>query len=143
LMYLSSKTFIYIFHAILLTLGTILSPDPSNKSGLILASCLLCYLFCFSYISFCICNSSFLCIFIIIFSTTTIEPNIIPPKIAFLNATRAPERKASNPPVTAPAMIWFHESSFLRRPINAQSVAEKRPAQIAKLPRYQIKYLQE
>jgi hypothetical protein len=71
-----------------------------------------------------------------IFSTTTIDPNIIPPKIAFFNATLAPERKASRPPVTAPAMIWFHESSFLRRPIKAQSVAEKRPAQMAKLPTF-------
>ena len=80
--------------------------------------------------------------FIINRSTITIDPRIIPPKIAFLRATRIPERKAKRPPVTAPAVIWFKAPSYLRMPIRAQSVKEKSPAQSAKLPRYGIKYLQ-
>lgn len=66
--------------------------------------------------------------------TITIEPKIMPPKIAFFKATRAPERKANKPPVTAPAMIWFIAPSYLRMPIRAQSVTENKPAQRAKLP---------
>ena len=67
-------------------------------------------------------------------STITIDPKIIPPKMAFLRATRIPERKANKPPVTAPATIWFTAPSSLRIAIRAQSVIEKSPAQSAKLP---------
>ena len=80
--------------------------------------------------------------FIISLSTITIEPNIIPPKIAFFIATRAPERKASNPPVAAPATIWFNGPSSPLAAIIAQSAAEKSPAQSAKLPKSKNNYLQ-
>jgi hypothetical protein len=83
---------------------------------------------------FCCCSSSFFCIFIITFSTITMEPNIMPPKIPFFRATRAPERKASSPPVMAPATIWLKASYFFLMAIIAQSVAENSPAQMAKLP---------
>lgn len=90
---------------LLLDRGIRLSPDPSKRSGRAFAIILRCSRLCFSVMSFCICSSSRLCIFIITFSTITIQPNIIPPKTAFFIATRAPERKASSPPVTAPAAI--------------------------------------
>lgn len=67
-------------------------------------------------------------------STSTIDPRIIPPNTAFLRATRAPERNASRPPVTAPAKIWLKAPYSLRMAIMAQSVKEKSPAQRAKLP---------
>lgn len=69
------------------------------------------------------------------------EPNIMPPKIPFFRATRAPERKASSPPVMAPATIWLKASYFFLRAIIAQSVAENSPAQMAKLPACEGYYL--
>lgn len=134
-------TIIY-HHIILLTLGTKLSPVPSNKSGRILANCLRCYLFCLSTNYFCAWSSCFFCIFIITFSTITIDPKIIPPNTAFLKATRMPARKANNPPVTAPAVIWLNASSFFLIAMRAQSVVENSPAQSAKLPECCRCYLQ-
>ena len=58
----------------------------------------------------------------------------MPPKIAFLKATLAPDLNAKRPPVTAPAIIWLIAPSSFLIPIRVQSVMEKSPAHRAKLP---------
>ena len=123
------------------TLGTRLSIGPSKSCGYCLAKILRCSRIARSVISFCASRADMLWNFIISLSTITIDPRIMPPKTAFFRATRAPERKASSPPVTAPAMIWLMGPSYPRIPINVQSLTENKPAQSAKLPEWHQKYL--
>ena len=58
-------------------------------------------------IYYCIFNYCLRFILIITIYTNRIDARIIPPKTAFLNATRAPALNAKSPPVTAPAVIWL------------------------------------
>lgn len=129
---------INVKHQYILTgiLGMIFSPFSMKRSGLILASYLLLFWFYTAAICSCIFISARLFILIIITSNRLMHPRIIPPKMAFLNATRAPALNASMPPVIAPATIWFAASCLLRRPIKVQSVIENNPAQSAKLPTF-------
>ena len=105
-----------------------------NKSGRILASFIRCDFAYFSFIYSCICNYSLRFRFIIISSTILIDPNIIPPNIAFLKAILGPARKAKSPPVIAPAAIWLNASYLFLSAISVQSVIENNPAHNAKLP---------
>lgn len=118
-----------------------LSPVPSKSCGYCFANLRRSSRVILSIIYCCISRAFVLWYFMIRRSTITIEPKIIPPKIAFLKATRAPERNASSPPVTAPATIWFSGPSSCRIAISEQSVIEKSPAQSAKLPEWYISYL--
>ena len=61
------------------------------------------------------------------------------PSTAFLNAILRPDLKASSPPVTPPAMIWFMVSYLFRMEMSAQLDMEKRPAHRPKLPEYNKK----
>lgn len=58
------------------------------------------------------------------------------PNTAFLNAILRPALKASRPPVTPPAMIWFMISYLFLIDINTQFDMENRPAHNPKLPEY-------
>jgi NAD(P)-dependent dehydrogenase (short-subunit alcohol dehydrogenase family) len=95
-------------------------------------------LFCFYTNYFCISSSCFLCIFIIIFYTTTIAPRIIPPNTAFLKATRAPALKANGGGavvnvlsagaiVAVPVMGGYSPSKFAARAASTCLRAELAP----------------
>lgn len=139
--WLSGEAYKTNYQTSLRTRGTRLSPDPSKSCGCCLASILRCSLVICSIIYCCISRAFMLWYFIITRSTITIDPKIMPPNIAFLKATLAPERKASRPPVTAPATIWLKAPSSLRMAMRLQSVMEKSPAQSAKLPEWLRVYL--
>ncbi len=125
------------FHiiAVLLTGGfTTIYPVGVNISGRIFANSFLLIFTYLSYISFCISSCCFLWYFIIPISTTPMAAKNSDPNTAFLNAILRPDLKASSPPVTPPAMIWFMVSYLFRMEMSAQLEMEKRPAHRPKLP---------
>ena len=67
-------------------------------------------------------------------STTPMAAKNIAPNTAFLNAILRPALKASRPPVTPPAIIWFMMSYLFRIDINTQLEMENNPAHNPKLP---------
>ncbi|OMJ30422.1 hypothetical protein AYI69_g36 [Smittium culicis] len=66
--------------------------------------------------------------------TPSISASRTPPNTADTDAVFHPPRAASIPPVSAPAAIEFHGSSFCLIPFIAQSKVENMPPHIPKLP---------
>lgn len=64
----------------------------------------------------------------------SIMARIIPPKAPLTRTSFGPRLTASTPPVSAPAAMEFHGSSFFRIPTKMQSNVEKSPPHTAKLP---------
>ena len=64
----------------------------------------------------------------------SIMARIIPPKAPLTRTSFGPRLTASTPPVSAPAAMEFHGSSFFRIPTKMQSKVEKSPPHTAKLP---------
>lgn len=125
---------VLIHKTMVLLLLTITSPVGLNRSGRIFANYFLLIFIYLSIISFCIYNCCFLWYFIIPTSTTPMAARKMAPKMAFLNAILLPALKASNPPVTPPAIIWFKISYLFLIDMRTQLDIENNPAHNPKEP---------